>query len=300
MRAPVFAALAFSALASCQANDEAIFIEGVLPPDSSCLVSSSSTVFLPSGLYDIGGAQSGYNAALKVRTNLPSTFKNSDIGVSPNYPNYGPVDNNIVIFDSAEIEYELLTDAATGEQLEQLSNGQLECDAGACTIAPRTVTASGSVFNQQTNLNTASLVSTELLPRDLADTLKALSDNLGGTSPLAAPGGRLKLIATVAVIGSTTGSGDIRKVKSFPLPYPIDLCVGCLVATEEFCDEFDAVVVNGAAAAQVCRVGQDQLFSACVCFEKDNAGNKVIDPVTGKPKPTSTVVTDADSCTGGT
>jgi hypothetical protein len=299
MRAPVFAALVFSALASCQANDEAIFIEGVLPPDKDCLVSSAGLVFLPSGAYDLGGAQSGYTAALKVRTNLPSTFKNSDVGVSPNYPNYGPVDNNIVIFDSAEVEYELQTDAATGVLLAQNSNGQLSCDAGVCTIGPRTVTASGTVFNSQTNLNTASLVATELIPLDLAERLKNLNDNLGANGPLAAPGGRLKLIATVSVVGSTTGSGEIRKVKSFPLPYPIDLCVGCLVATEEFCTPFNAVAVTNPSTDKICSVGQDQVVSACFCYELDNAQNPVLDPVTGKPKPTGTIVTDADSCPGG-
>lgn len=299
MRAPLLAALALGSLAACQANDESIFIEGVLIPDENCLVSSAGTVFQPSGVYDIRGARSGYSASLKVRTNLPATFNSTDVTQSktqsPNYPNYGPVDNNVVIFDSAEVEYELQTDADTGERLEQLSDGQLSCNAGKCTIAPRTVTASGSVFNQQTTLNTASLATVELLPLDLAQSLNKLNDQLGEEGPLPSPGQRLRLIATVSLVGSTTGSGEIRKLKSFPLPHPIELCVSCLFADEADCEEYDALPILSASADLVCTLGQDRAFSTCACPKLDNAGEPVVDAagnvVFTKP------VTEADSCT---
>lgn len=307
MRAPLFAALVLGGLASCTVDtEESIFIEGVLPPDDKCTVSATSIVFQPSGIYDIGGgARSGYDAALKVRTNLPSTFSNIDVTQSktqsPNYPNYGPVDNNVVIFESAIVEYEIQTDAATGDALQAASDavGQnLTCKDGVCTIKEQTVTATGTVFNTQTNLNTPSIATAELLPLSVANALNAIVEAAGPATPLASPGGRLQLIATVSIVGSTTGNGDLRKIKSFPLPYPIDLCRGCLVPTDDICDEFDAIAFGAVDSTTgdpllSCRPGQDVPSAFCFCVERDNAGNPT------SPLTPTKAVTAVDSCDVG-
>jgi hypothetical protein len=296
LRAPLVAALTLGALTGCSGDDAAVFIEGVLVKDAACTVSSAGTVFRAGGTYDIAGAQGGYNVGLKVRTNLPSTFNSGNANQSPNYPNYGPVDNNVVVFDSAVVEYTLAVDVDTGTNLETFTNKQIDCEtsedsaSAICTIKPRTVTASGTVFNPQSSLNTAGLVATELVPKDLAEVLQAAFEGVGA---LQAPGDTARLTATVSLVGSTTGSGEYRKLTSFPLPFPIDLCVGCLVASDEFCEAFDAVAVE--TNAPVCDVGQDTRTSSCFCFEKNNAGA----PAQNPPTATDTPVLDADSCDGG-
>lgn len=288
-------------LASCTVDtDESIFVEGVLTPkveEDGCVYQAvlSNPTFSLGGLYDIGGATSGYFAALQVRTNLPSTFNTTDVTQSktqsPNYPSYGPVDNNVVIFETAKITYELLTDETTGELLEaaaqRLDIKNLACDKGVCEIEEQTVTATGAVFNAQTSLNTASVASTDLVPLSLARNLAAVVDEAGA---LASPNERMELKATVSIVASTTGSGDIRKVTSFPMTYPIELCVGCIAATDEICERFNAVVAPSPNADKVCDPGQDALFQACVCVERDNAGRPV------EPQVITKVVTEADSC----
>jgi hypothetical protein len=305
MRAPLFAALVLGGLTSCTVDtDESIFIEGVLPPNDECKVSAGDIVFQPSGVYDIGGARSGYDAALKVRTNLPSTFSSGDVGQSktqsPNFPNYGPVDNNVVIFESAVVEYEIQTDAATGDALQAASEsvGQnLTCTDGVCTIKAQTVTATGTVFNTQTNLNAASIATAELVPLSLANALNDIVVEAGSATPLASPGGRLRLIATVSIVSSTTGNGDLRKIKSFPLPYPIDLCRGCLLPSEELCEEFTAIPFGAVDAdgepLLTCRPGQDVPSAGCFCVERNAAGQPT------SPLTPTKLVTAADSCDVG-
>lgn len=293
------------ASASCTvATDESIFVEGVVPPEVSATdgcsfkAVQSNPVFSTGGIYDIGGASRGYFAALQVRTNLPSTFSTTDVSSSrtqsPNYPNYGPVDNNVVIFENAKISYEVLTDEETGKALQAAASTlnppqNLKCVKGVCAIEEVTVTAGGTVFNQQTSLNTASIASTELVSFSLATNLKQIAERAG---VLSAPADRLKMIATVSIVGSTTGNGEIRKVTSFPLPFPIDLCIGCIAANEDICDNFDAIVVaNPNAADEVCIAGQDRPFQVCACIERNNAG----EPTTTPPTVTKAVTT-ADSC----
>lgn len=306
MRAPLIATLTLGALAGCSGSDAAIFIEGVLVRDATdCTVSSADTLFRSGGTYDLAAAQNGYSVGLKVRTNLPSTLSSVGGNQSPNYPNYGPVDNNVVVFDSAVVEYTLAVDTETGTNLEAFTNKQIDCEPSEdsanaiCTIKPRTVTASGTVFNPQASLNSAGLVATELVPKDLADVLQAAFEGVGA---LQFPGDSARLTATVSLVGSTTGSGEYRKLTSFPLPFPIDLCVGCLVASKEFCEVFDAFPAASKDAqgkpVVICVPGQDQVVSRCECKKLDNAGNEVLDPTTQIPVTTGTVVVDADTCDG--
>lgn len=296
MRAALATILAAGGLltAGCVDNEAVVFIEGAQPllsPD--CRVDAADNDFSSNGTFDLLGG-SGYTAVLKVRTNLPSTFSGQDVAQgrtqSPNYPNYGGADNNVVIFNGAEIEYSFVTDQLTSEKLVATATregftGELECRAAVegdllrtCTLGKRTVALSGSVFNTQTSLNGASAIATQAFPPDLGIELARLYKQTAtdaGTAAtnlalLTAPTDRQRVIASVALLGQTTGNGDLRSLKTFAFPYPVDLCLGCLIPDQSFCADREAVaaVVNTDGA---CIAGVDIAVTACFC-EGETAG----------------------------
>jgi len=296
MRAALATILAAGGLltASCIDNQNVVFIEGALPllaPD--CEVDAASNDFASNGIFDLLGG-SGYTAFLKVRTNLPSTFSGQDLAQgrtqAPNYPFYGNADNNVVIFDGAEIEYSFVTDQLTSEKLVATAKregftGELECRAAVegdllrtCTLGKRSVAVSGSVFNTQTSLNAAAAIATQALPPDLGIELARLYKQTAtdaGTAAtnlalLTAPADRQRVIASVALVGQTTGSGELRRIKTFAFPFPIDLCLGCLIPDQTFCADREAIAV-GVSEDGACIAGVDIPLSACFC-EGDTAG----------------------------
>ena len=262
-------------------NDVAVFIEGSLPlsPASGCKIDGGSSIFQQSGTFDLL-AISGYTTSLKARTNLPATFNSSDVALgdtqSPNYPSFGAADNNVIIFDGAEIEYSFQTDERTAQQLQRIVGdadfnftGELTCaDGGICTLGTRTVAAAGSVFNTQTSLNASAVIFAQALPPDLGIELARLyaaAANDDGDDTLAllrAPAERQRLLANISLLGTTTGNGDYKSIKSFPFQFPIDLCIGCLAPDEEFCKAREAIVVESGAT---CFIGVDFETSACFC-----------------------------------
>ncbi len=288
MRAALASILAAGGLlaTSCVDNDHSVFIEGALPVlPGECKVSAADVDFLSSGTFDLLAA-GGYTAVLKVRTNLPSTFSGQELAQSktraPNYPNYGPADNNVVIFDAAEIEYTFETDELTAQRLvataaKQEFSGELKCSGPSCTLGTRQVAAAGSVFNTQTSLNAPAAIPAQALPPDLGVELARLyrqaaldaGSDATNLTLLTAPGDRQRVIANVALIGKTTGSGDLRPIKTFAFPYPIDLCLGCLIPDDGFCDDLNAVT-GGEAEDRPCIDGVD--FAARSCFCKDALG----------------------------
>lgn len=290
MRAALASILAAGGLltAGCVDNEAVVFIEGALPllaPD--CEVDAASNDFASNGIFDLLGG-SGYTTFLKVRTNLPSTFSGQDVSQSrtqsPNYPAYGPADNNVVIFDGAEIEYSFVTDQLTSEKLVATAKregftGELECRAAVegdllrtCTLGKRAVAVSGSVFNTQTSLNAAAAIATQAVPPDLGIELARLYKQTAtdaGTEAtnlalLTAPADRQRVIASVALVGQTTGSGDLRRIKTFAFPFPVDLCLGCLIPDQTFCADRGAIAVPVSEDGD-CIAGVDLAVSACFC-----------------------------------
>jgi|GEM_PF-1188260 len=290
MRLPLTAILAAGlATTGCMEEEAAMFIEGALPliPDQ-CLVSDADQVFLSSGTLDLGRGGGGYSGFLKVRTNLPATFNNQDVQQdkqqSPNYPDYGAVDNNVVIFESAEITFSLQSDADTIGTLaaaaSQVGGANLECAGNECrSPVAEVIPAAGTVFNTQTQLNQAAVVVAEVLSGATAQTLKAvyakaleLDNNArAARTYLDAPGETQRVNLEIVLVGRTTGSQNLRTVRSAPFPFGIDICVGCLAPDAGLCRTFNAVPV-AIPEAQACITGQDFLTAACVCVDANGDG----------------------------
>ena len=328
MRLPLTALVSGLAFANgCVKQDAAMFIEGVLPLKApACSVSNTDTVFQSSGTLDLlAAAGSGYTAFLKVRTNLPATFNNTDVSQdqtrSPNYPDYGPVDNNVVIFESAAIDMTIQSDVASlsafkaaAEIAAKTAGVRFTCTAAECSTNPNddaaareVVPAAGTVFNIQTTLNSPQVVVTEVLSGNAATILlntftaakeKGLIDDDGllkaeeaqKLNLLALPGQRQRVQTNISLTGTTTGNGDLRPVTSYDFPFGIDVCIGCLRPTAEFCEQFDALVFeiegNDAAAANVenCIDSQDIPTAFCGCARADGTHDGRI------------VTNDADVC----
>jgi hypothetical protein len=296
MRLPLTAALAVAGLsAACMEEDAAMFIEGVLPlVPEACEVQSTQTIFSTCGLLDLRVGR-GYTANLKVRTNLPATFNNQDVqqsrSQSPNFPNYGAVDNNVVIFETAEVTFTLQSDADTVLDLAaaaaQVDGGSsLACSGGTCTSSqPEVIPAGGTAFNQQTSLNREALVTTELLSSSTAQTLLAVYEKaivlqaaaVDDRRFLDVPGETQRLNVEVVLVGRTTGSQNLRLVRSAPFPFGIDICRGCLEPDAGFCRGFgDNVVLLPDPDAAVCIPGQDFASAKCGCLNADGSERDVI------------------------
>ena len=331
MRLPLTALVSGLAFANgCVKQDAAMFIEGALPLKApACTVSNTDTVFQPSGTLDLlAAAGSGYTSFLKVRTNLPATFNNTDVAQdqtrSPNYPDFGPVDNNVVIFESAAIDLTIQGDVRTLSAFSAAASAagggtgvRFTCQPGECSTNPtgdaaarEVVPAAGTAFNIQTTLNSPQVIVTEALSGNTATILlntfiaaakldgavnevdgKVNAQIAQEVNLLAVPGQRQRVQTNISLTGTTTGSGDLRPVTSFDFPFGIDVCIGCLRPDAAFCEKFDAVVValaegGGAAAAPVqgCIASQDIPTAACGCVGADG-------------QPDGRIVTnDADIC----
>jgi hypothetical protein len=294
MRRSLIALLAPGLFAvSCVEEDAAMYIEGVLPlvADNECSVSAGDNVFQPFGILDLAAASGGYTTFLKVRTNLPATFNNQQVQQSrqqsPNYPDYGAVDNNVVIFESAAVTFEFASDEETVALLAAAAArvggaaANLDCDGGVCSggNAPEIIPAGGTAFNQQTSLSTPTVVVTDLLSASTAATLRAVYEtavDVAGRDValerqlLAVPGQRQRVNFNVALTGKTTGSGDLRPVVSAPFPFGIDICFGCLAPNQAVCDDFDAQAID-ITDAETCALGVDAATSVCGCVDATGA-----------------------------
>jgi hypothetical protein len=296
MRLPLTALVSGLVFANgCVKEDAAMFIEGALPLlPTDCEVSAADQVFLPSGTLDLSSGR-GYASFLKVRTNLPATFNSADLAGSPSYPDYGPVDNNVVIFESAAVDLslqgsqdalDLFSTAASG-----IDGARFTCTAGECSTNPNddiaskeVVPAAGTVFNVQTSLNQPQVIVTEGLSGNSAGILldafveaAKLAGALNATGGianaaiardlnlLALPGQTQRVNVNISLTGTTTGSGDLRPVTSFVFPFGIDVCIGCLNPDAAFCRKFDAVVVP--VDEENCIDGQDIPTAVCGCVD---------------------------------
>jgi hypothetical protein len=297
MRVSIPAVVLGLASGSCLVEEDvAMFIEGVLPSiEPACAPKPTDIVFISNGVLDLKSGF-GYSTHLKVRTNLPATFNNADVGQdqtrSPNYPDYGAVDNNVVTFESADVTLRFRSDpntiAALANQIADGSNDpnsplagvNLKCEGDACfATTPMTVPAAGTVFNIQTQLNTPGTVVLELLPADVAGKLSALfeaareGDKAGVDvrNYLDTPFETQRLNLEIVLNGRTTGNQNFRKVTSAPYPFDIVICEGCLVPDQQLCGTFNALV-DELADAKACRPGQDDPLRICVCGDSDGDG----------------------------
>jgi hypothetical protein len=263
-------------LSGCVQDDGGVFIESALAidPTAKCVVNAKSGLALPAGLFDVSSPVRGYQAALKVRTNLPATFTNTDVTQSrtqqPNYPNYGAIDNNVIVFKSASVEFTTVTDAETAAALT--ATGKFTCDqSNTCVAKGSEALTSGSVFNVNTALSTESVVFMEAITAAEASLFAEALEDVLSTSQA-----RQRIIAEIRVEGTTTGSGELRPVSSFPFPFAIDLCRGCLNPDNEFCAELPAPGgVEGESRplnSAGCFVGQEFPTSACRCIQRSASG----------------------------
>lgn len=257
--------------AGCDVEQPSSFIEGVLfneGPD--CTVNSNDRTFVPTALLDIGNdAATAHSLVLpvKVRTNLPSTFTTQDLtqdeSRSPNYPNYGQVDNNIITFTESEVFFTTDADSAQGPALQ--NEGTPVNDA---TV--RVSGVSGVAFNEQTTLLTESVVFTTAITAQDAALLQDepfVNEALIAQNPNGAIANRARVIVNLRLAGITTGGASVRTP---PFPFPVELCAGCLTTVPN-CGTVDhdddpatpEITVEPIANDAVCGIGQDEPLFIC-------------------------------------
>lgn len=214
-------AISAAALASgCVEEQGSIFISGALPvtSDDGCVADPAGNLYSASGLLDLGidgRAPGDYTVALEVTTNLPATFTTQDVTEaeqeSPNYPNYGNADTNVVIFEEMEVYFV----DERGEAIPQLPSETPDTSHRVSVIG-------GSVFNQQTTLNAKAALFAPLLTNEEAELLSSvqLTQELSGN-----PDARVTIFARVRINGRTTGASTVRSPE---FTYPLELCRGCL------------------------------------------------------------------------
>lgn len=225
------------------------FIEGILPiPPDTCTVSASSQVFSSRSLLDIGTGAGEANSlvlAPRVVINLPNTFQARDQSESrqssPNYPNYGYADNNTINFTSAEVF--LSTDQDRPDGAELAGTG-LPTD----TDSARRIGVGGTVYNTQSQLNSASVIITTAITSEDAETLQGVSF----VTDALATSGIARVLVNLRLTGFTTGNAEVRTP---PFVYPVDLCQGCLVVDEASCanGRVDTGCVRGVDYPTICQ-----------------------------------------------
>jgi hypothetical protein len=238
-----------------------VFIEGVLPvgPDCSAKATAGAVpkAFVASTTLDIGteGGNDGNSltVAVQATTNLPATFSGQDIAddrqKSPNYPDYGGSDNNVITFTNSEVFFS--TDADRDGEPALTQEGLPTTDANS-----RVTGLGGTVFNTQTTLSQATALFVTGATQEDAENLKKdkfVRAALGGD-----PTKRVRILLNIRVLGKTTGSGDVR---SAPFPFPVDLCEGCLTQLPTCVDAAGNAVPP--VANQTCFFGQDRPAFVC-------------------------------------
>lgn len=261
------ALLAVAAGAGCAATDEGeAIIEGVLVLDGpDCSVSVADN-FAPTALLDIGidaGSANNLILPVKVRTNLPSTFSSTNLtqdqGRSPNFPNYGNNDANIITFNQSEVFFS--TDEDRGNQL-QLGNV-----AGTPVNRDNErLTGVGAVaFNEQTQLLSPTIVFTTAITKGDATFLQGEPF----VNAAVAAGATAHIILNIRLVGSTTGGA---RIETPVFPFPVDLCAGCLASPNVIpvcnddkgtADPADDVAVAPVPNPAVCVQGNN--FRSFVC-----------------------------------
>lgn len=205
------------------------FIEGILPisPAKSCEVTPNDN-FIATSRLDIGIGANNANAlvlAAKVVTNLPNTFNSSDQTEartrSPNYPDYGNANTNILNFQAAEVFFTSDADRPDGAVLEGFN---LATDPDS----PRRTGVGGTVYNTQTQLNTGAAIIATAITTDDAVTLQTIpyvTDNIAAS-------GQARILVNIRLAGVTSGGASVRTPA---FTFPVDLCAGCLVVDEADC-----------------------------------------------------------------
>lgn len=250
---------AASLFAACTPPEQgSIFIQGARdakPPE--CTVQAAAQgPFRSLSLLDIGTTPETANGLVlpvQVVTNLPATFSTQEVSQdrtrSPNYPNYGAADNNVITFTDAESF--LTTDAdRDGEPV-------LKGDGLPTESNPAVTSLGGTVFNTQTSLNSMQILFVNAITAEHAALLQEedfISEALGGD-----PTKTVQVNVTLRVSGVTTGNATVR---SPPFPYQVQLCQGCLSTFVTDCDPATAGD-QPAVANDVCNPGQDDPLFTC-------------------------------------
>lgn len=229
--------VALSGTLGCQVDNATAFIEGIMPilMADGCVVDAGNPVFTSGALLDIGRGGGDTNAlvvAARVVINLPNTFMSSDKSksdlTSPNYPNYGYADNNTITFSAAEVY--LSTDADRDGEPVLAQHGVQPIDENTA----RTIGVGGTLYNTQSQLNTASAIITTAITKEDAGALQAYVAASGS--------GRANALVNLRLTGTTSGAAEVRTP---PFVFPVELCQGCLVQDAAECVAGQALLDTG-------------------------------------------------------
>ncbi len=206
---------------------------------------------IANGVLDLA-LNTGYLAALNVRTNLPSTINTQQLAQQGgSYPNYGNGDANIVSFQRS---YVYTRDGEVSDLPFNILQPTANVNNGAIAglpseTTPRITSTTGIVFNEQQNLGNSTLVFVPAITPQEAAVL-----DTGAIGAQIDEDTRRIVIVNITLEGQTSGAGYVRS-NQFSLP--ISLCRGCLLppgpGEPNGCASTD--YVSGASCALV---GQDQ------------------------------------------
>jgi hypothetical protein len=255
--------------ASCVSSDNSVFIETAVSIDGSnnCLPEKNGAKPLPSGTLDVLSAVAatpvgrGYQTALQVVTNLPATFTNADVNnqqQSPNYQDYGPTDNNVMVFQSGKIAFSFANEPG-------VAPAGFDCNDVECTRDGQNPRVTGTVFNLNNALGTKGVVFLEAVAAADAVALATAVKGILAPNGIPNPAVRKRVIAEITLTAQTTGSGELRPITTFPFPFAIDLCAGCLVPDDAVCSRARGDRVEADGADNVCFAGQDIASFECDC-----------------------------------
>lgn len=223
----------------CQVDNATAFIEGIMRiAPIECEVDPNDAVFVSGALLDIGRGANDANAlvvAPRVVINLPNTFQAQDLTLdrtrSANYPSYGYADNNTINFTAAEV---YLSTDADRDDAPMLGGTTLPIDENTA----RHIGVGGTVYNTQSQLNTASAIIATAISTEDAVNLQAA----GYVSEQIGVSGRARILLNLRLTGTTSGAADVRTP---PFVFPVELCQGCLVQDAAECVSGETLVDTG-------------------------------------------------------
>ena len=232
-------------LTGCLADNGSVFIEGILPIPRAddCVVDPNGGVFQSGSLLDLGDqvTPNALVVAMRVVTNLPNTFAAQDDSQSqtrsPNFPDYGNSDSNVINFTDSEVYFTTDADRDGAPAL----TGVVQTTG----YPPTLIGVGGTVYNTQSQLNTGAAIIATVITQE---------NSLALQGWLGTQGGRGRVLANLRLRGTTTGSGAVRTP---PFIFPVELCMGCLVVDVTACQNGteDLGCIRGVDYPTVCAAG---------------------------------------------
>ena len=192
-----------SATVGCAPEGSSAYVSFNIPPDNDCTYSPSSELFISSGQFDIGTADSSeycrqsYFLHLIVNSNLKSNERAST----------GRAEPNVLQITTADVR---LMDKNQGTLA--FPKSRTDATADPAFPNPFRVQTANSLRPSSSNDPSMGVVAVEAIPKSYATKLTGFEGE--------------NILVEVQIYGTTTGDVDID---FRPFIYPVSICRGCLI-----------------------------------------------------------------------